>query len=269
MQQPAYVPDFAMDPSRTAPSGRMRPQQGRNSLCGLLIGFLLVLGLGATPALSAETRYVSDELFVSFREGPGNQYERIRFLRTGDAVELLDPPEGAEDADLDTWAYVRDEDGETGWMQGRYLMDEPAARNQLAGAEEALADAEDELARIREERDAAMAELEEALETSEIRAAELQSDLEAANARIEELEQNLEAASDGYELVETNERLRDRVQVLLERAETLEAENQQLSDRSQQEWFLAGAAVLFAGLLIGLFAPLIRRRRQGWAGGGL
>lgn len=238
---------------------------------GLLAVAVGLVTLIAPPGAAAETRYVSDELFVSLREGPGNQYERIRFLQTGDRAELLAPPaEYADDEELlENWAYVRDEEGDTGWMQARYLMSEPAARDRLAEAQAALEEAEEEIAQLREGHDAEFQAMEEALEASEAEATELAEALEEAQARIEELETELDAVGEERELLETNERLQERVEVLLERSERLEEENRRLAERSQQEWFLAGAGVLLVGLILGLVAPMLRRRRNTWSGGGL
>ena len=55
---------------------------------------------------------------------------------------------------------------------------------------------------------------------------------------------------------------------LLEKNVTLEKdlqrltqENHSLKDRSQREWFIAGALVLFGGIILGLIIPKLRRRK--------
>jgi SH3 domain protein len=59
--------------------------------------------------------------------------------------------------------------------------------------------------------------------------------------------------------------LRRRVSELTAETEAAAIENSQLGSRSRQNWFVVGAAVLFAGIVIGLIAPTLRRtRRSSW-----
>ncbi len=221
----------------------------------LAAGALLLIA----SAAAAETyRYVSDELHVSFRTGPGTEYAIQRFHVTGTQLELLPPPEEADypAEALDEWSYVLDPRGDTGWMQSRYLMEQRAARDRLADAQQVLAATRDEVD-----------ELQSALDASRQRNEDLEARLADALAEAERLEHTLGQAEQGYELAQANENLKERVATLLERTETLEAENRELSERSQQEWFVVGAGVLGVGLLLGLILPRLGpRRRSTWAG---
>nr|WP_242463855.1 TIGR04211 family SH3 domain-containing protein [Halorhodospira halophila] len=232
------------------------------SASAVFLSAVLVTGLPLTSA-TAQTAYVGDEISISFRTGPGSQYAIERFLSTGAPLEVLPLPEDAEEdygeVALEDWIYVRDNQGDEGWVQERFLMAEAPARVRIG--------------QVEEERDAArerIAELEEELAEQTDEKDALSEELAEAEARIEELESDLEAASDGYELVEANEQLQERVARLLERNEQLEEQNTALAERSRQEWFLAGAGVLVGGLILGLILPHLRpRRRDGWGGGGL
>jgi len=226
----------------------------------VILSAALVTALPAT-SVTAQTAYVGDEISISFRTGAGSQYAIERFLSTGAPLEVLDPPEDAEErfgeAALEDWIYVRDNRGDEGWVQERFLMAEAPARVRIG--------------RVEDERDAALeriAELEDELTGQAEEKDALSEELAEAEARIEELEADLEAASDGYELVEANEQLQERVERLLERNEQLEEQNSALAERSRQEWFLAGAGVLVGGLILGLILPHLRpRRRDSWGGG--
>jgi SH3 domain protein len=44
--------------------------------------------------------------------------------------------------------------------------------------------------------------------------------------------------------------------------ERLTVENARLARRNDQNWFIVGAAVLLAGIVIGLVAPTLRRKRR-------
>jgi SH3 domain protein len=42
----------------------------------------------------------------------------------------------------------------------------------------------------------------------------------------------------------------------------LTADNARLGSRNNQNWFVVGAAVLLAGIVVGLVAPSLRRKRR-------
>jgi SH3 domain protein len=44
--------------------------------------------------------------------------------------------------------------------------------------------------------------------------------------------------------------------------EQLTADNTRLAGRSNQNWFIVGAAVLLSGIVVGLVAPSLRRKRR-------
>ena len=59
-----------------------------------------------------------------------------------------------------------------------------------------------------------------------------------------------------------NQSLRRRLSESNEEAELAAISNAQLSSRSTRDWFVAGAGVLLTGILVGLIAPRLRRRRR-------
>jgi uncharacterized protein YgiM (DUF1202 family) len=62
--------------------------------------------------------------FLSFRTGPGTRYEEMRRLDPGTYVEVI----GADGR----WLRVRLEDGDIGWVFGRYVSPEAPSRTQQA-----------------------------------------------------------------------------------------------------------------------------------------
>ena len=88
-------------------------------LMGLLGGFaalgLLAL-LVALPAL-AEPAWVSGEVRLNLRSGPGNQYRILGALKTGDSVQVLERGE--------KWTKIQTAAGEDGWIPGGYLNPQP------------------------------------------------------------------------------------------------------------------------------------------------
>ena len=74
-----------------------------------------------------------------------------------------------------------------------------------------------------------------------------------------------EASENVLSVRDQNESLRRRVNERDQEVELLTIENSRLSSRSTRDWFVAGAGVLLAGILVGLIVPSLRRRkRSGW-----
>jgi len=114
---------------------------------------------------------VSDDLKITLRSGPGDQFEVLRTLSTGTALQ---PAERRG-----SWVRVELDDGQRGWVLSRYLASEeparthlPAARAALAIAERRIADMEQDLAALHAER----------IDSEELRARA--AELEAENARL-------------------------------------------------------------------------------------
>ena len=212
---------------------------------------LCVLVLAASAA-DAQTRYVSDRLEVTLRTGMSTQHSIIRMLTSGARVEVLE-------TDASTgYSRVRATDGEEGWVLSRYLMDQPAARDQLAAASarvEALqariADLTAELEVVRGERDSLVAER-----------TGLGAEVEDVRSELERIRQ---VSASAVELDKANRELRTRLAAAEQAGDSLRVEVAQLKGNTQRDWFLAGAGVLIAGLLLGLILPRLKLgRRSKW-----
>jgi SH3 domain protein len=198
----------------------------------------------------AQTRYVSDRTIVELRRGPSTEYLILRNLEAGERLDVLEQDEAAG------YSRVRVGDqGTEGWILTRFLTAEPIARDRLAAAERNLTVAR------------------ERVSTLETQTAELSRDLAAARAELDqsrtthasvsqELADIRTASANVVEIRDQNSRLQQRlVQRDLE-VEELTAENARLGARSNQNWFVVGAAVLLAGVVVGLVAPSLRRKRR-------
>jgi SH3 domain protein len=218
-----------------------------------LVRLTLLLSLFfALMAANAQTMFVTDELVITLRTGPSNQNRVVGNLESGDRVEVLE-----EDVDGD-YARVRvTSSGLEGWLLRRYLVAQPTAALRLADAEDRLDDA---LTRT--------LDLEERLTDSNT-ALKLANDrldgLASSNSELSaELTDIRTASANAIALREQNESLRRRVNEMTIQAEALAQENAELAGRSRQNWFVVGAAVLAMGIVIGLVAPTLRRRRKDW-----
>ncbi|MEI2420177.1 TIGR04211 family SH3 domain-containing protein, partial [Arthrospira platensis SPKY2] len=145
------------------------------------------------------------------------------------------------------YTRVRTREGAEGWVLSRYLMDRPAAREQLA----ALSERADSLAELIQERDALLTERDG-----------LGAELEDVRSELERI-RRLSAAA--VELDTVNRELRTRLAALEQAGDGLRAEIAELRRNTQRDWFLYGAGVLALGIVLGLVVPRLRvRRRSRW-----
>lgn len=213
----------------------------------ILIAWLLLLASVA----HAETRYISDRTIVELRRGPSIEYLILRNLEAGAAVELLE-----QDAEAGySRVRLRDQQGTEGWILSRYLTAQPIARDRLAAAETELQSAR---ARV-DDLERQVAELNDRLSNA-------QADLEATRSTNGEVSKELAdirvAAANVIEIREQNQSLQQRLAQSDAQVQRLTLENQALMSRNNQNWFLLGAGVLFGGILLGLIAPSLRKKRR-------
>jgi SH3 domain protein len=211
-------------------------------------GVLLVLLVGTLA--QAQTRYVTDRTIVELRRGPSIEYLILRNLEAGTAVQVLEQNEDAG------YSRVRVADqGTEGWILTRFLTAEPIARERLAVAERNLASARERVSAL------------------EGQVASLTSDLSATRAELEqtrsshgdvskELADIRAAAANVVQIRDQNTSLQQRLIQKEREVEELSAANATLAGRNNQNWFLVGAGVLLAGIVVGLVAPTLRRKRR-------
>jgi SH3 domain protein len=201
--------------------------------------------LAASPAaLAQSSHYVTDELRVNLRTGAGNDYRIRERIRSGTGLTIL--------AERGGWTRVRTEGGLTGWMPSQYVTADAPAVTRLPTMETELTDArerilalESRLQRVRNERDSAHERLEQ-----------LENERDKLAAQIEQASRGLELAEENQRLKKTNVDLKRRIQELNNRVEGLAGQN-------RQQWFLVGAGVLGAGLIVGLLLGRVRGARRG------
>src|SRR5690606_1736118 len=142
-----------------------------------------------------------------------------------------------------------------GWILTRFLTAEPIARERLAVAERNLTAARARVGELEQQLAAVSADLE--ARQSEL--AETQTNHSTVSQELAELRAS---ASNVIQLTEHNESLRQRLIQRDREVEELTAANAALTGRNNQNWFIIGASVLFGGIVIGLVAPSLRRKRR-------
>jgi SH3 domain protein len=85
---------------------------------------LLLLALtGLSPLAAAETAYITDQLYITLREGQANDTAAIKTVVAGTRLEVLQRLAG--------FALVKEPQGAEGWVAERYLTADAPARNRL------------------------------------------------------------------------------------------------------------------------------------------
>lgn len=213
---------------------------------------VLLLTWLATDA-GAETRYVTDQFKITLRSGESTGHSILKMLPSGSTVELLstNPDTG--------YSQIRAPDGKTGFVLTRQLMDEPSARDRLAQAEKRLHELQDEPGRL-SARLASLQEEHQRLTDAYAQLQKVKGDLE------QELVSIRRTSANAVRIAEERDQLRQSLATMTREIEEVKQQNLDLSNDSTQGWFLIGAGVLVAGIILGLILPHLRfqRRKNSW-----
>ncbi len=216
------------------------------------IAFICLLSVVAGHVHAQTERYVTDSLRLETRQGPSTDHRITHMLSSGARVMVLE-----EDTQTG-YSRVSLDDGSEVWILTRFLMTEPAARAQLAEAQE----------KFTRERDNAR-ELASELETVTQTSGEIEKGRSALATDKKllqtELAQIKQAAANTLAIKERNQSLDKQLQAVSMDLDAAMQRNRALKERSERDWFIAGAGVLLGGIIIGLVIPKIRwKRRRGW-----
>lgn len=215
----------------------------------LLLSYILL----ATVSLSAqaETKYVSDHLVITVRTGQGAQFQIIKTLESGTHVNVLETTETG-------YTRIKTSDGTEGWVRSQYLADEPVASEILAKTKARLLKTQTALNKLKENFSQLSKEHKDLSQQHTTLSSEKKR-LDADLARLNEV------AKKPIILDRQNRDLQQKNVTLEKDLQRLNQENHSLNDRSQREWFVAGALVLFGGILLGLIIPKLRsKKRSAW-----
>ncbi len=199
--------------------------------------------------VQAETRYVTDTFEVTLRSGPSGSHTIQRMIKSGTTLEELerDPDNG--------YSKVRTTGGTEGWVLSRYLMKEPAARVQLESLSSELTNTTTKGNNIHSQVDAIKHQLDNSAKRVET--------LERENKKLgDELTEIKQVAANTLAIDSQNKELRQRLTNAESQKNTLLQENHELSTRKERDWFVAGALVLFVGMIVGLILTRIRWRKR-------
>jgi SH3 domain protein len=210
----------------------------------------LILALLLLPALAAaETAWVSDEFEVMVRTGPSTSNAIKVMLGSGSELEVLERDEATG------YARVRTAGGTEGWVESRYLMPEPSAREQLERLSSQLSTATTRGSSLTSQLESVRSEHE----ASQTRIDGLEREKAALESELAEIRRT---AANVLSINQQNKELREQLVNADVRVESLEQENRELSGQTSRYWFMSGGLVLVVGIILGLWLPRIRWQRR-------
>lgn len=210
---------------------------------------VLILGMGLSLTANAQSVWVSDQFEVMLRTGPSTNNAIQLMVDSGTELEIL-----GEDAEAG-YTQVRTGGGTEGWVLTRYLMQEPSAREQLGNLTGQLTNAAAEGSSMTSQLNAVRGEYDSA--TRQIR--QLEQDKSGLQAEIADISQK---AANTLAIDRQNQDLRQQLTDAEIKVSILEQENEKLSGQTTRNWFITGALVLFAGVLLGLILPRMKFQRR-------
>jgi len=218
-----------------------------------LISRTLIAAVLCMPffAYAQTTRYVSDELEITMRNGQGVKFGIRKMLESGTRLDVLE-------TDPAGYSKVRTSEGVEGWVLTRYLSNSPSARDQLEASQQRVANLELEMSKFKEEI-STLSNQNSNVDTQNLTLKEKSQRLS------KELDDLRRTASNAVALENENRLLKEKLQQIDHENQSLVIENNALKDNSTRSWFLIGAAVLFSGIILGLILPRLRiRKKDSW-----
>ena len=204
-----------------------------------------------SSAAQSQTQYVSDHLVITVRTGQGAHFQIIKTLESGEHVKVLEVTDTG-------YTQIETSDGVEGWVRSQYLAEEPVASEKLVRAEARLLKTKTALKKLKETYTTLKTE-HKSLSTSQAALSKDKKQLDTDLARLNKV------AKKPIILDRQNRQLQEKNVTLEKDLQRLNQENHSLKDRSQREWFIAGALVLFGGIILGLLIPKLRgRKRSSW-----
>ena len=213
---------------------------------------MLAICIANIPQAGAESAWVSDQFEIMLRTGPSTNNAIQLMVGSGAELEIME-----RDADTG-YSRVRTEGGTEGWVLSRYLMGEPAAREQLEQLTSQLTSVTSQGSSMGSQLSAIRGEYDNAKR----RIAELEQETATLQGQLDEIRGT---AANVLAIDEQNKTLRQQLTDAEIQSDMLEQENSSLSGQTTRNWFITGAMVLFAGVLLGLILPRMRwQRRSGY-----
>jgi len=213
---------------------------------------ILVISLSSIATTQAETLYVSDTLDINMRSGPSTGHKIIRTPDSGTPLTVLEKDTSSG------YTRVRLSSGTEGWVLTRFLMNKPAAKEQLAKALETIKVFQSSSSNAQNE----LIALKDTHQKLERKAKKLTT----SNTKLEkELSSIKKTAANAINIERENKKIAKELLSLERNHQLLQQQTEALKDRREKDWFIAGAGVLIIGMLMGFIIPKLRfKKKNNW-----
>jgi len=213
---------------------------------------LILLSVLSGQLVYAETRYVSDQLVITLREGMGNQYKVIKTLPTDSRLEVL--------SEQGNYLYVQAEDGVEGYVLKQYISRKKPKTMTIAQLRAELATVNKKMTELQHVTGGS----EKELQTVQTHSAELSEALKLSEELLETTKTellDLQVKSENVVLIdEERQRLKNDLSAVRNELEHLRQENHSMLNEAMIKWFIAGGGVMFLGWIAGKFS---RKKKRG------
>jgi len=208
----------------------------------IFIGLCVVL---LCSSAQAETMYVTDNIKITLRTGPGIDHKIIAMIKPGLELEVI---QSAND-----WSQVRLASGTEGWILSRFITDIRPSRLELAKLEKKHGKLMAQSVSLFDEN-----------KTYKEKNKRLSSELLNCKEMLGNVSKSYETlkseSADFLKLQSNYKRTASQLADQNKKAEKLEEELSKLLLQHNIKWFLSGAGVLLMGFLIGFSAKRQRRK---------
>ena len=195
----------------------------------------------------AENMYISENIRMVIRQGPGSQNKILETLMSGDMVELVE--QGPE------WSKVRLSDGREGWAPTRFLTTQIPSSLALKRLEQKYSDLLAQAGAPHESGINLKAENQQ-----------LTSDLAMLETKFNTLSDDYETLKkDAADVVQLRTKYQEASAKLKEQSQKMDAMTADMNHQNfdlKLRWFLYGAGVFLAGLLMGWVSKPSRSRQS-------
>ncbi len=224
---------------------------GLKSIIFLMMFFSITVSVGIAYA---ETRYVSDVLVITIREGKGNEYKVIKTLQTNAPLEVLEESE--------QHLKVRTKSGIEGWVLTQYVTRKTPKPVVIVNLKNKIDRLNTKIDQYKKDNGSLQDKLKTAKSDHNKKIKEVKKDLSSSTGTAEQTAKELKKITEKYyallkeskdviNLVKERDNLKASNSEFQAETEQLQEENARLERNQMIWWFIAGGAVFFLGWIIG------------------
>jgi SH3 domain protein len=235
----------------------------RKTMSVFLLIFAIILTITIKSVL-ADTRYVSDELIISVRDGQNQDDNVLGYIRTGTAVDVFE--------EKGRYLRIKTEDGLEGWVQTQYIISEkPNGRiiedlrneindlNKKVGfSKNGQGSLSDKLLVTKQIYEVRIRELEQEVNINQKNTAKAKSELIELNKKYKKLLRNSENTDELIRKLKKSKKLDSKLKTEIN---NLKKDSQNPLKSSIIQPFFAGAGVFIVGFILGGLARRMKRSK--------